>query len=81
MQHSQSMSDKSCGAHVDLASNDAIRITRCPCGTVHVTLLGSGVTVRMNADAMRNATIGLKAAVERLDQAVIVQGTGSTSIN
>jgi hypothetical protein len=81
MQDSQAMSDKACGPHVDLASNDAIRITRCSCGTVHVTLLASGVTVRMNADNLRNATIGLKAAVERLDQAVIVQGTGSTSIN
>jgi hypothetical protein len=35
----------------------------------------------MNAENLRNATIGLKAAVERLDQAVIVQGTGSTTIN
>jgi limonene-1,2-epoxide hydrolase len=75
------MSDKTCGPHVDLASNDAIKITRCSCGTVHVTLLSSGVTVRMNADILRNATIGLKAAVERLDQAVIIKATGTTSIN
>jgi len=75
------MSQKSCGPHVDLASNDAIKITRCPCGTVHVTLLSSGVTVRMNADVLKNATIGLKAAVERLEQSVIVASTGSSSIN
>jgi hypothetical protein len=75
------MSEKSCGPHVDLASNDAIKITRCPCGTVHVTLIGSGVTVRMSSETMKSATIGLKAAVERLEQAVIVSSTGSTTIN
>lgn len=75
------MSEKACGPHTDLASNDAVKITRCTCGTVHVTLVSSGVTVRMSADVLKNATIGLKAAVERLDSAVVLSPTGSTSIN
>ena len=76
------MPEKSCGPHVDLASNDAIRITRCSCGTVHVTLLGSGVTVRMNAEVLRNATIGMKAAVERIDPAPpAITSTGTQTIN
>ncbi len=40
---------KKCGPHTELASNEATRITRCGCGTVHVTLIGPGVTFRMPA--------------------------------
>jgi hypothetical protein len=78
-----SMAKSSCGPHTDLASNDAVRVTRCPCGTVHVTLLGSGVTVRMSAETFRNSMIGLRAAAERLEQPAEVRptGTGTTSIN
>jgi hypothetical protein len=69
---------KKCGSHSELASNEAVRITRCPCGTVHVTLLGPGVTVQMAAEAFRNVASGLKAASERLDED---KEFGLTSIN
>ncbi len=67
-----------CGHHVELANNGAVRVTRCSCGTVHVTLIASGVTVRMSADALRGATSGFKAALEKLDEPV---HHGTTSIN
>jgi hypothetical protein len=72
------MASNSCGPHVELGSNAAVKVTRCPCGTVHVTLLGSGVTVRMSADALRGVAGGLKAALEKLDTPTQL---GSTCIN
>ncbi len=69
---------KKCGPHTELASNDATRVTRCTCGTVHVTLLGPGVTVRLSAEAFRGVAGGLKAAAERLDDDARF---GTTSIN
>lgn len=69
---------KKCGPHTELASNEATRVTRCGCGTVHVTLLGPGVTFRMPADAFRGVASGLKAAAERLDDDAHF---GTTSIN
>lgn len=71
-------SPKKCGPHTEVSSNDAVRVTRCGCGTVHVTLLGPGVTVRMSADAFRGVASGLKTANERMDEDTRY---GTTSIN
>ena len=56
-----------CGPHTELVSNNTVRVTRCPCGTVHVTMITSGVTVRMNAETFRNVAAGMKLAVDRID--------------
>jgi hypothetical protein len=72
-------SPKKCGPHTEMASNDAVRVTRCSCGTVHMTLLGPGVTVRMSAESFRGVTSGMKSAAERLDDDDVRFGT--TSIN
>lgn len=69
-----------CGQHTELAANNAIRVTRCACGTVHVTLLSSGVTVRVTQDTLRHALVGLTTAVEKLDE-VPVGAIGSSTIN
>jgi hypothetical protein len=62
------MAAKSCGEHVELDRNASVRVTRCPCGTVHVTLLASGVTVRMTAESLRGVVGGLRGALEKLDE-------------
>jgi hypothetical protein len=36
-----------CGPHVELVKNEGARITRCPCGTLHLHLARSGVTVQL----------------------------------
>jgi hypothetical protein len=58
---------KSCGQHTELASNNVVRVTRCTCGTMHVTLVPNGVTLRMTAEQLRNALTGLKGAIDRID--------------
>ena len=57
-----------CGPHTELVANNAVRVSRCSCGTVHMTLLGSGVTVRMSTEAFRGAAAGMKIATDRLDE-------------
>ena len=75
------MSKPACGQHAELLSNNALRVTRCACGTVHVTLVASGVTVRMPADSFRTVAAGLRAAAEKLESSTEITATGSTSIN
>ena len=63
------MSEKRpCGKHVDLASNGAVKITQCPCGTFHVTLHASGVTVRMNEETFKGATSAFLAATDKVTE-------------
>jgi len=75
------MSKSTCGQHIELLSNNAVRVTRCTCGTVHVTLVASGVTVRMPADTFRNVAAGLHFAADKLEEPAEITATGSTSIN
>ena len=75
------MSKSACGQHTEIAANNAVRVTRCACGTFHVTMPGSGVTVRMNADTFRGLAAGLGKAAEKLGEPAEITSTGSTSIN
>ena len=68
---------KACGQHTELASNSAVRVTRCSCGTVHVHFLTSGLTMRMSQEVFRGVSAGLKIALEREDDVSL----GSTTIN
>jgi len=71
--------NKSCGEHTELASNSAVRVTRCTCGTVHVTMFQNGVTLRMSADTLRNTWAGLKGAIDRMDEPL--PSVGSSIVN
>jgi hypothetical protein len=75
------MAKSSCGPQKEILSNDTIRVTRCTCGILHVTLIAPGVTIQMKADAFRNTAAGLQAAIEKLDASPEITSTGSTSIN
>ncbi|MCU0694038.1 MAG: hypothetical protein MUF54_21820 [Polyangiaceae bacterium] len=39
-----------CGPHTELVKTGGIRITRCPCGTVHVGFARNGVTIQLGVD-------------------------------
>jgi hypothetical protein len=75
------MSKKACGTHTELASNDAVKITRCTCGTVHVTVNASGVTMRLAPEVFRDFAIGMRAAEVRFSESTEIASTGSQSIN
>ena len=42
----------SCGPQTTIVNTDGVRIARCPCGTFHVTLVQSGVTVQLSAEKL-----------------------------
>jgi fructose-specific phosphotransferase system component IIB len=75
------MAKNACGPQTEIASNNIVRVTRCTCGILHVTLLANGVTVRMTAEQLRGASGAFTAAIERIEEPVEFSSTGSTSIN
>ncbi len=44
-----SESKPACGPHTELVKTEGVRVTRCPCGTVHVTMIRNGTTVQMSS--------------------------------
>ena len=42
----------SCGPQTTIVNTEGVRIARCPCGTFHVTLVQSGVTVQLSAEKL-----------------------------
>jgi hypothetical protein len=58
---------KKCGPHVELISNEAARVTRCTCGTVHVTLHTNAMTFVLPAEKLRHVANALSGAVRLID--------------
>ena len=58
---------KRCGPHVELSTNDASRVTRCTCGTVHVHLNAQGLTMRFTPEQLRHVSNALSAAQRLID--------------
>lgn len=59
-----------CGPHTELINNGTVRVSRCNCGTVHMTMIPTGVTMRLSAEHFRLLSAGIKGAAEKLDEAV-----------
>ncbi len=58
---------KRCGPHVELSTNDAARVTRCTCGTIHVHLNAQGLTFRLAPDQLRHVANAVSAAQRLID--------------
>jgi len=70
----------SCGPQTVIVNSEGVRIARCPCGTFHVTLVQSGVTVQLSADKL--AELGRAIAVASPPQeSTTARGVGTTPIN
>ncbi len=67
--YSSRMERKPCGRHSQLASNDAAKITQCPCGTVHLHLSASGVSLRLSEEALKNVTRAMMTALDKVEEA------------
>lgn len=57
---------KRCGAHTELSTSPAAKITRCACGAVHVHLLRSGVSLQMSAEQFAEVSATIAGAHEAL---------------
>jgi hypothetical protein len=58
-----------CGAHTELAKTGGMRITHCACGTVHLHVARSGVTLQLSEGALAELASATAEAVRDLQGA------------
>jgi hypothetical protein len=51
-----------CGAQVELAKGEGVRITQCGCGAVHVHVMDNAVTLRLGAERFKQLADAMSAA-------------------
>lgn len=59
--------NKPCGPHAEIVRTEAVRITQCPCGTIHVTLSQNGITLQLSPDNFHHVAQTLALAANTLD--------------
>jgi hypothetical protein len=60
-------SRSACGPRTELASNDGARITRCPCGTIHLHLAQAGVTLQLTEQTLAELAAATRDAMRDID--------------
>ena len=55
-----------CGTHVELAKTGSVRITRCACGTLHLHVARSGVTLQIGEDSLADLAAATTEAAREL---------------
>ena len=76
------MSKRACGPHVTLADNDGARVTQCPCGTVHVLVKSTGVTMQLDEERFHKLGLAVMGAVSALGATnPVPRPTGTQTIN
>lgn len=72
----------SCGPHQVIVNTDGVRLAKCPCGTFHVTLVQSGVTLQLTAERLAELGRAIGVALPPVQATGIrIPITGSTPIN
>ncbi|MFW5739262.1 MAG: hypothetical protein ACOC1F_02730 [Myxococcota bacterium] len=51
-----------CGPHTEILKTDGVRVTRCPCGTVHVTMVKNGTTLQLGPSYFNEVVQALSLA-------------------
>jgi len=51
-----------CGPHAEIVRTEGIRISRCPCGTVHVHFSHNGLTVQLSPEHFAEAVQAMSLA-------------------
>jgi hypothetical protein len=59
-------SPETCGPHEDLAENDTVAVSRCPCGTYHLHLHEHGITLRLEEDEAVRLLMALTESLRHL---------------
>lgn len=60
------MSKSPCGKHTTLSDNPGARVTQCGCGTVHVLVKQSGVTLQLPEERFQQLGLAVMGAVSTL---------------
>ena len=58
-----------CGPRTELAKNDGVRITRCSCGTIHLHIARSGVTLQLTEEGFADLARASNEALRDVDSA------------
>jgi len=61
----------SCGSHEELARTTSFRLTRCACGTVHLHMSKSGVTVQLSDTQLAELVNATTAAARKVETVVV----------
>ncbi len=61
-----SQPSRSCGKHHTLADNLGARVTQCACGTVHVLVKSSGVTLQLSEERFQQLGLAVMGAVSAI---------------
>ncbi len=64
-----------CGPHSELAKTTQFRITQCPCGTVHMHVSRSGVTLQLERECIAELVNVATAAYRKLDVGEDAEGS------
>lgn len=56
-----------CGPHAQLASNEHVRVSQCPCGTYHVSLVKRGISLQLGVADVKAIAEAFGVAVRVAD--------------
>jgi hypothetical protein len=69
MTTSDGTSRTACGPRTELAKNDGVRITRCSCGTIHLHIARSGVTLQLTEEGFAELARASNEALRDVESA------------
>lgn len=72
------MARPNCGKHETLADNEGARVSRCPCGTLHVLVKQSGVTLQLGEERFQQLGLAVMGAVSTLGNRAGAPPAGAT---
>lgn len=71
-----------CGPQQVIVNSDGVRLAKCPCGTFHLTLTKSGVTLQLSADTLGEVSRAIAVALPPKTQpGIVIPITGSSRID
>ncbi len=56
----------SCGKHTTLSDNNGARVSQCSCGTLHVLIKASGITIQLPEERFQQLGLAVMGAVSVL---------------
>lgn len=61
------MTEKKCGPHAEIAKNESLRLTQCPCGSYHLHLAKRGVSIQLGGEELRQVAEAFDVALRVAD--------------
>ena len=72
---------KRCGPQTELSTNAAAKITRCGCGTIHLHIVRSGITLQLSTEHFAELSATVAGAHDALKMFEGVSSEDNPTIN